>query len=271
MTQVVVVPSITQVVRGVGDFGVSRAADWDPQVSRGRSTVITRRRVGLIVPSSNTVVEEDFIHSVPAHMTIHSARMRLLETTEPALWTMIREHLPRAVEDIASVHPHVVVFADTSAGAILGQGAESKMIKDIADRTGARVVSTNEAVHASIASFNPRRIAVITPYIDSVNERIRRGLKERGFRLSKVAGMAQMDNFGFANILPERILTFAMHELTGIRFDLVFVSCTNLRALEIRQQLEDRLGVPVVTSNHATIQQTLQFVQTVSDHGIDAE
>jgi maleate isomerase len=81
------------------------------------------RRIGLIVPSSNTVVEVDFARGVPAGVTLHTARMFLAETTEAAERAMITRCLPRAAEDLASLHPHVVAFACTSGGAVLGAEA----------------------------------------------------------------------------------------------------------------------------------------------------
>lgn len=41
-------------------------------------------RVGLIVPSSNTVAEVDFYRRLPAGATLHTARMYLEETTPEA-------------------------------------------------------------------------------------------------------------------------------------------------------------------------------------------
>ena len=83
------------------------------------------RRIGVIVPSSNTTVEADFMRILPADVTMHAARMFLAETTAEAERRMIYDHVPIAVTDLASLRPHVVAFACTSGGAVLGADGET--------------------------------------------------------------------------------------------------------------------------------------------------
>jgi maleate isomerase len=226
---------------------------------------LAEKRVGLIVPSSNTVVEVDFARSLPADATLHSARMFLAETTEVAERAMITEHLPRAVEDLASLYPDVVAFACTSAGAVLGAEGEARLMEDIAEMTGARVVSTNDAVKNVIVRYNRQRVAVITPYVDELNARIREGLEGRGLTVARIAGLGLTENFAIARVPPAEIVAFAERSLADMDFDLLFVSCTNFRALAARPQLLERFGVPVVTSNQATIEAALAALLGASD------
>ena len=78
------------------------------------------RRIGVIVPSSNTTVEADFMRALTAGVTVHAARMFLAETTAEAERRMIYDHVPIAVTDLATLRPHVVAFACTSGGASTG-------------------------------------------------------------------------------------------------------------------------------------------------------
>jgi maleate isomerase len=48
--------------------------------------------------------------------------------------------------------------------------------------------------------------------------------------------------------------------LASCSFDLLFVSCTNFRVVEARPLLQHRFGVPVVTSNQATIDATFAAI-----------
>ena len=56
-------------------------------------------RVGLIVPSSNSVIEVDFYRRLPADATLHTARMYLEETTPEGESAMLDEYLPTAIND----------------------------------------------------------------------------------------------------------------------------------------------------------------------------
>lgn len=215
-------------------------------------------RVGLIVPSSNTVVEVDFFRQLPPEVTLHTARMFLAETTAEAERIMVKKHVPQAVDDIASIRPQVVAFACTSAGAVLGVEGEARLMKEIAHVTGAAVVSTNDAVGSCIARHNPRSIAVVTPYVDELNAHIRSSLERRGLRVAGVAGMGLADNLAIGSVSPGQILKFVEAAVAGSDFDLLFVSCTNFRGVEARDALTGRFGVPVVTSNQATIDAVME-------------
>jgi maleate isomerase len=218
------------------------------------------RRVGLITPSSNTTIEPDFARCLPPDggLTLHTARMYLAETTEAAERVMVERYLPQAVTDLASLHPDVVVFACTSAGAVLGAAGEAQLIARIAAETGALVVSTNSAVQRCVGRYAPRRVAVITPYVDELNEKIRAGLEGVGLNVVRISGLGLTENFAIATVSPAEIVAFAERALAGLEFDLLFVSCTNFRGVEARQALAARFGQPVVTSNQATIEATLE-------------
>jgi maleate isomerase len=211
------------------------------------------RRVGVIVPSPNTTVEADFMRALPANVTVHAARMFLAETTADAERRMIYDHVPIAVADLATLRPHVVAFACTSAGAVLGADGEAALIANIARETGAFVVSTNNAVGKAIETLGRKRIALLTPYVAELNQAIRAGLERRGPTVVHMAGLGITDPFGICNFTPAEIVAFAERELAGQQFDLLFVSCTNFRAVEARPLFMERFGVPVVTSNQATI------------------
>jgi maleate isomerase len=223
---------------------------------------LSSRRVGLIVPSSNTVVEMDFLRHLPPDGTLHTARMFLDEITAEAERIMVSEHVPRAVADIATVQPDVVAFACTSAGAVLGADGEARLIQDIASTTGAAVVSTNDAVGTCIARHNPRSVAVITPYVDELNEHIQAGLERRGIQVTGIAGLGLTENPAIAAVSPAQIVEFAETVLAGLECDLLFVSCTNFRGIEARNALTARFGVPVVTSNQATIDAVVEALKS---------
>jgi hypothetical protein len=89
---------------------------------------------------------------------------------------------------------------------------------------------------------------VLTRYIDELNQAIQAGLERRGPTVVHIAGLDITDNFGICSVTPREIIAFAERELTGRAFDLLFVSCTNFRAVEARLLLQQRFDVPVVTT-----------------------
>jgi maleate isomerase len=221
-------------------------------------------RVGLIVPSSNTVAEVDFYRRLPADCTLHTGRMHLQETTPEGEWAMLDDHLPTAIVDLATARPDVMVFGCTSAGALRGNAYEAQLIERIAEQTGAETFSVAASVRRAIAARGARRVGVITPYVDSLNEKIRESLEAEGIEVAGIQGLGITENFAIAAVEPERIVEQATAAFGGGDIDLLFASCTNFRALDARERIEQALGVPVVTSNHAALESVLDHLGTRS-------
>ena len=101
---------------------------------------------------------------------------------------------------------------------------------------------------------------MLTAYVDKLNQAIRAGLERRGLSVVHMAGLNITENFAISSVTPDEIVAFAERELVGRAYDLLFVSCTNFRAVEARPLLMKRLGVPVVTSNQAMIETALDAI-----------
>jgi maleate isomerase len=210
-------------------------------------------RVGLIVPSSNSVIEADFYRRLPADATLHTARMYLEETTPEGESAMLDDHLPVAITDLRTVRPDVMVFGCTSAGALRGNAYEAELIKRIADETGAETFSVAASVRRVIREAGARRVGVITPYVESLNDKIRQSLEDDGLEVAGIHGLGITENFAIAEVEPAQIAQFASECFAGSDIDLLFASCTNFRAIDAREEIQAALGVPVVTSNHAAL------------------
>jgi maleate isomerase len=210
-------------------------------------------RVGLVVPSSNTVMEVDLYRRLEG-ATLHTARMRLRETTPEGESAMLDDHLPVAIEDLATAKPDVVVFGCTSAGALRGNDYEAELIARMARETGAEAISVAAAVRRGILDRGFRRVGVITPYVDALNERIKQSLEADGIEVVAIEGLGIDENFAIAAVEPAAIAAQAIEHFAGVELDLLFASCTNYRAFDAREQIERELGVPVLTSNQAAFE-----------------
>lgn len=217
----------------------------------------TSRRLGVIVPSTNTVVESDYARETPADVTVHVSRMYLEETTAEDERRMVTEYLPAAARDLATCRPDVVVFACTSAGAVLGEAGEQALIADLADQCSAPVVSTNDAVAKALTRRGITRPAVVTAYVQDLTDRIVAGLGRHDLTVPQAYGMGIVDPFAIADVTPEEVIEFVEANVTPGDVDGLFVSCTNLRAIEARDALERWSGLPTVTSNQAALEQAM--------------
>jgi maleate isomerase len=213
-----------------------------------------RARIGVLIPSSNTVMEQDLIRGLLDVADVYAARMYLVETTEAAESEMLDRYFPQALIDIASVRPDVTVFGCTSAGALRGPDYDAQMCKRIEDATAGEAVSTIASVSRAVTATGRSRISVLTPYVDDLNARIRSSLEASDLQVVAIDGFGIDDNFELATPTPEEITERATALVRRSRPELLFISCTNFRAREARKAIEESTGVPVVTSNSAVME-----------------
>jgi maleate isomerase len=222
-------------------------------VRRVVPAIETGARVGLLVPSSNTVMEPDFWRALPPGATLHTARMYLEDTTPEGESRMLDEHMLPAARDLATARPDLIVFGCTSAGALRGNDHDAELCRRISDLSGVPTVSVIASVRRAIAASGARRVGVVTPYVEALNRRIAESIQADGVEVSAIAGLGISDNFEIARVPVAEICDFAERALRGAPVDLAFVSCTNFPAVSALPALQRRLGLPAVTSNQAAI------------------
>ena len=213
------------------------------------------KRVGLIVPSTNTVMEPDLYRNLPNNVTVHTARMLLegsvtIETEE----LMLDVYLPECARQVGTLRPDVVVFGCTSAGALRGPAYEQELAEELARATGAPTITIMGAVVEELRRLEFNSVAVLTPYSQEINDTIKDSLETSGFSVPHLAGMDVRGAFNIAAVTPAEIIAYVQEQLAGVDSDCLFVSCANLRSVEVLSELRKAAGRPVVTSNQAVLE-----------------
>lgn len=212
-------------------------------------------RAGLIVPSVNTTIEPEFGKLGPPGLSFHAARINLTETTVSGLEGMNQE-LIGAVKLVAATNPDVLVYACTSGSFFAGRDGMTELTDKIRREVQCPIITTSDAAIAALQIVGVRKIAVATPYIDELNERERAFFEGYGLSVVSLRGLS-LSGPAIREVPPETIVDLAL-ETDCEQADALFISCTDFRALETVDHLENRLKKPVITSNQATLWATLR-------------
>ena len=213
-----------------------------------------RKRIALLVPSSNTIMENDLHRALPRdQFTVHTDRMYLVETTREAEIRMIEDYAEAAAKDLGTLNPDLLVFGCTSAGSLFGLEYDAKTCRNLGELAGCPALGVVNAVSDALELANARRIAVITPYIEDLTQSVANALKTGDREIVAAHGMGISVNVELADPTPADIVRFAKEKLKDVSFDTLFVSCTNFRSLEAKGELEAAFGCKVITSNSAVV------------------
>lgn len=211
-----------------------------------------RKKLGLILPSSNTTVEPDFHRVLPAHVSLHASRIWVVDVTHDDLEAM-NSDAATAARYVGTAEVDAIAYACTSGSFIGGPRYDQGLLARIkAESGGAPSVGTSPAMVAALRAVGIQRVSVVTPYTDEINEGLTTFLTAHGFDVLSMAGQQIVPNVEIGAQTPETIVAFAKANLHP-EADGLFLSCTNWRAMEVAERLERETGKPVVTSNQATL------------------
>lgn len=217
-------------------------------------------RIGLIIPSSNRMVEQEMVRHVPPGVTAHVARLRMTGAHRVG----IDELLPRVVDAAATLvdaRCDVVAFHCTANSTAEGLGGEDKLMGALRRAGAARATTTAGAIRAALDALSARRIVLITPYTQQTTDHEAEFLHSAGYDVPAARGLALKGSDEYcatpASFWRDRAIEAARPDA-----DCYLLSCANISTFPVIEDIEQKLGRPVVSSNQAVIFDALRLLGT---------
>jgi maleate isomerase len=220
-----------------------------------------RKRIGIMVPSTNTTCEADYQMVVPRGITVHGQRLWLTNDAmgEDGMNRMNAE-IETGARYLATARVDVIAYGCTTGSFYKGPGWDREMVELIQRTAGVPAVATSPSVVEALRFFGAHRISVATPYPEWNNQQLRRYLEAMGFEVLNIDAepvAARSGNQGINDQDPAVVADFASRACRP-EADAVLCSCTAWRSLEAVDEIERRTGKPVVTSNQASLWSSLR-------------
>ncbi len=213
-----------------------------------------RKRIGIVVPSTNTTVQPECDPLRPRGVTNHTGRVTIKErplNTEQAFFEHMhdmREGIGTAVDQIMTAgldHLIIGIALETFWG---GVAAADKFQSEIAQRAGVGISMGSTAAVAALKAFGAKRIGVLTPHQPRGDEMVRLYLQEAGFEVVRLKGLKCTTPRAIAQV-PAADIRAALAELDGPDVDALLQVGTALPTVAIAAEAEHWLGKPVLAIN----------------------
>jgi len=220
-----------------------------------------RPSVGLVVLTTDMTTERDFAALTQRHRLKFNQYVNRITFCNPItvenLYAMLEELGGVAEQIVPAVDLDAVVFCCTSASAIIGDHAIEAAISKV--KSTAEIITTAKASVSMLRRHGHRRIKLLTPYDKNVSCRLADYFEENGLEISSLHYMDIADDRDVARLSSDYILQ-AAQATADPSADCRFISCTAMRVVEIRQQLQESLKQPVFSSNYATFWETMSRI-----------
>lgn len=218
----------------------------------------TALHVGLLVPINNTTFEGELLAWLPPGSrctTLRIPRGKGLLTSE-TLPAYKAQALSLATQfnrpDI-----DVVAYGCTAAGFISGPAGDTQLARELAAITGKPVVTVARSMVNALQESKARDIALVTPYLDAVNEQLKAFLADGGIRVKRFNSFYAADVEALGRIRSDEVARLA-RETMDDDCDAMFIACAQLPTFDILDELSREFGRPVLSSIWATTRQAIR-------------
>lgn len=217
--------------------------------------------VGLVVLTTDLTCERDFSmlsKTNDLEFNQYVNRIRFINPmTQQSLTSMLGDLTAVTADILPSCSLDTVVFCCTSASALIGDQAIQDAISQSKPKT--KVITTALASVASLLAEGYKKVSLLTPYNESVSQGVAKYFNDNGIEVVSLTYMDIKDDRDVACLSVESI-TAAAKAAVAPSAEALFISCTAMRVVEIKSELEKELGIPVFCSNHSTFWQTMKAI-----------
>ncbi|MPS67968.1 MAG: arylmalonate decarboxylase [Novosphingobium sp.] len=228
-----------------------------------------RKLLGVIAPSTNTVVQPDMERMRPAGVTNHFSRiyvedpLALSNEDFIAGTTAIAENTLDAVRSVMTCKPDYLVLGMSAITFYGGVEGSRKWKRQVEELAGVGASTGAESVAAALHAYGAKTVSFVSPYYPVANAEVRNFLEESGFTVKRDVPLECRRWTDIAKVGPDR-LRKVIEELDGDDVDAIVQVGTNLSMVDLAAEYEAKLGKPVIAINTATYWHALR-AQGIAD------
>jgi len=218
-----------------------------------------RARLGLIMPSNNTVIEPEMLQAVPEGVTLHGHRVGL--RPEERKGDFMDAMRIDAIENGYKIGPvDCVSYCCLTTSFYKGLGWDKELMKDMENSIGKPVTTAATAMLRALKFSEIRKVAIATPFRAEVNEKLEEFLEANGFEVSGMKALDPVPSPQDVVLLPTTVAYRLAKEAIQPDSDGVFICATDLPAMNVIDALENDLKKPVISTNQALLWDMLRII-----------
>ena len=207
--------------------------------------------------ATEQTIEDDVMALCPPGVGMHFARAAIPDSiTHETLAVQAELLAPAAQSLLPDGSLDVVCYACTSGSLVIGQERVHAELNRGAPN--AKATSLIAGVIRALRIVGTKRIVIGTPYIKEINDREAQYMTDAGFNVLSITGLELEKDSDMVRVPPGFLVEYAV-SLDRPDADAIFISCGALRTLDVVDEIEQRVGKPVIVSNQAMIWDTLRL------------
>jgi maleate cis-trans isomerase len=220
-----------------------------------------RGKLGFVNPSICDTVLLELYRILPEGVLITPVDLKVQNLVDKEFQEAMGK-IEEAVKVLDYEEIQAILVAGTPPIIKLGFEADKEIIKAVEILTGKPASTGPTAEVDALRSLGLKRIALVSPFAETLNQNLKAFLEHRGFQVVISKGLGIVKNvdlakqpFHAAYMLAKEAFLEAKGNVDGI-----FISCPRWPTVRSIAPLEQDLGVPVITGAQAIVWKSLSML-----------
>ena len=214
----------------------------------------TATRMGLLVPSSNAVMEVEFYRSLPADISVHTSHIyRASAAVDAQAMVETGRNAAQTALSLSQTEVALVVYGHTASSYVNGPAGDSEIARVVAEAAGAPAMTAASAAVRCLRSVGAKRLWLAAPYPVGPTRSAADFLIAHGFEVVSTECLGIAHGPDLKHVPLQAAYELGLRAAARSAADALFMSGTGVHTIGVIGALEKALGKPVITANLAAL------------------
>ena len=223
------------------------------------------KRIGLLLPSSNSMQEPELYKALPPGYSLHVTRLQL-SNIEATSTLRIGEQVEDGARRLADADVDIVVLAATAPSSRKGIAYDKELIQKITAASGKPATTAATSLMEALKALKAKQIVLGAAWSDDVNKTTANFIEENGFKVLSQKGLGIVANLEVGLLDPQTAFDMGK-QINRPDADAVMLACGNWSTFPIIDKLEREIKKPVLTTNQVSLWHVLKLLNAAPLEG----
>jgi maleate isomerase len=211
-------------------------------------------RIGLLVPSSNAVMEVEFYRSLPADITLHTSHIyRASAAVDAKAMAETGRNAAQTALSLSQTQLALIVYGHTASSYVNGPAGDADIARMVGEAVGVPAMTTASAAVRCLRSVGAKRVWLAAPYPMGPTQSAAGFLTAHGFEVLSIECLGVAHGPDLKHVSLQATYELGLRAAGKGEADALFMSGTGVHTIGVIGELEKALGKPVITANLAAL------------------
>jgi len=212
-----------------------------------------RGKIGIIVPSNNTIIEPELNQILPDGVSVYASRI-FIEGVSGNQYSIIEmeRNAEKSAETLSAANIDVIIYCCLSTSLIKGENWDREFRIKMSKKAGCPVITAFHAAVKTLKEEGISKVGIVSPYPEEIHRLIAPAFKKKGIQVVSEENSPVNNIYKISEMNLYKVYNMIVRSDSKIA-DGIYILSTDLPTFRVIQAAENDLGKPVISTNQAIL------------------